>query len=442
MRRVWVLAALALGCSSGSPAPTPIAPVSSTAPPPASTATPPPSSAPLVAPVDLLHAVPATITVSSAYHDDAAQIAHLADGDLSTAWNSRTGDLVGAWIEVVVPDDASVTSIEMTCGFTREGGATDLFTGNHRIARVRVSYRGEDRGEHALDIASRAMQSLPIMGLGGAYRIEVIAIEPGTRPDWQETCVSELRVMGRAPNAHEGTLAPSTSIAAASDAGVEPTDDEPDFDAIEEALTRLALAWPDYEQAYSSGTIVDAGADAVSMARRTAILEAATLVEMRSPDQAALLRARAARSYPDWDGDLAAVITAVDAMFATLSGLLQCSWAQDRVELRLDHAQAVVEVASHVWFLMNERREDVDGHRYTAEEIATAQANLDAADAFDEWLGHVEERLDGTNRAYGRAAQELRTRTPPAHVFEHDDWEQLLGASRAAAATCAPFPDE
>ncbi len=50
--------------------------------------------------VDLLTSVRAAVAVSSAYRDREGQALRLADGDLETAWNSRTGELVGAWIEV------------------------------------------------------------------------------------------------------------------------------------------------------------------------------------------------------------------------------------------------------------------------------------------------------------------------------------------------------
>ncbi len=113
------------------------APPSSPTPPsaaqePTSAAADPGQAAPLPV-VELLHAVPSAVSVSSAYHDDVAQARKLVDGDMSTAWNSRTGDLVGAYIDVRIPESATVSSFEITAGFTREGGATDLFTGNHRV---------------------------------------------------------------------------------------------------------------------------------------------------------------------------------------------------------------------------------------------------------------------------------------------------------------------
>lgn len=63
-------------------------------------------------------AVATDIAASSVYRNDSAQLPHIADGHLKTAWNARTGELTGAWIDVRIPRDATVTSIEMTAGFT------------------------------------------------------------------------------------------------------------------------------------------------------------------------------------------------------------------------------------------------------------------------------------------------------------------------------------
>jgi len=93
--------------------------------------------------VDLLHAVQTEAGVSSAYRDDVSQVARLFDGDLETTWNSRTGDLAGSWIEISLPEDVTVTAIEITAGYTKVDGDRDLFTGNHP---GRSSSSGSPRG--------------------------------------------------------------------------------------------------------------------------------------------------------------------------------------------------------------------------------------------------------------------------------------------------------
>lgn len=213
---VFVLASSACGAPASAPAPSvapeavPAQPVAAPAP---STTVPPTAPAP-VAPVDLLHAVATDVAVSSAYHDQASQADHLVDGDLATAWNSRTDDLVGAWIDVCVPADAEVTSLELTPGFVSSNEARDLFTSNHRVARVRVLREGVELGVFSLDTSVHDLVSVPVSGPGGTYRIEVAEVLPGSRTDWRETCVSELRVMGRAPEMTPGARLPHTAVGA------------------------------------------------------------------------------------------------------------------------------------------------------------------------------------------------------------------------------------
>jgi hypothetical protein len=168
----------------------------------------------------------------------------LVDGSLETAWNSRTGDLTGAWIEVRLPDDATVTSIGMTAGFTHVSPRADLFPGNHRVARVRVLHDGAEVGTYPLDPELRTLQSLPVTGGGGVWRIELAELRPGTRTDWQEACVSELVVMGNAPGARVGAHRPVLSIgtlAALPDPGTEPAgeNDGVYFTVQEVGLARL-----------------------------------------------------------------------------------------------------------------------------------------------------------------------------------------------------------
>lgn len=151
--------------------------------------------------VDLLRAVAANVVVSSAYRDDPMQAMHIADGDLETAWNSRSQELLQSWFEVHLPAEVQVSAIEMTVGFTQQTQTADLFTGNQRIARVRILHEGAAPIEHSFDIDSRTLQSIPISGGGGSYRVEMVELRPGTHSNWAEVCVSELRVMGSAENA-------------------------------------------------------------------------------------------------------------------------------------------------------------------------------------------------------------------------------------------------
>jgi hypothetical protein len=143
--------------------------------------------------------VDSTVAVSSTVANARIVPEHLVDGDPATAWNSRTGDLVGAWIAIRLPPAAHVDVIKIAAGFTQVDKKADLFTMNPRIRKVRVSRNGKPLLDKQLDIESRALQDLPVDAPGGDFRIEVLEIAPGSRPSWREICVSELEVWGTPP---------------------------------------------------------------------------------------------------------------------------------------------------------------------------------------------------------------------------------------------------
>jgi hypothetical protein len=149
--------------------------------------------------VNLLANAPSTVAVSSRVANAAILPEHLVDGKLATAWNSRTGDLVGAWIAVRVPADTHVRAIKLTAGFTLKDKRGDLFTMNPRIKKVRVSRGGKLIVEKTLDIENRGLQGVVLDVPGGDIEIRVLEIEPGSRKDWREACVSELEVWGTTP---------------------------------------------------------------------------------------------------------------------------------------------------------------------------------------------------------------------------------------------------
>jgi len=166
---------------------------------PTATATAKPQPGPVE--IELLHATEAKVAVSSVVANSAIFPTDLVDGKLSTAWNSRTGDLAGAWLAVRVPGGAHVTRIRMTAGFATVRGGEDWFTMNHRIKLVRVVRTQIDRelGKYALDPDNRGLQDIPIDGPGGDFKIEILDVIPGTKKTWREICVSELQVWGTLP---------------------------------------------------------------------------------------------------------------------------------------------------------------------------------------------------------------------------------------------------
>lgn len=154
--------------------------------------------------LDLLARVRTTVKVSSTVGGKVFLPNHLVDGDLGTAWNSRAGNLVGAWIEAELPKKVTVRAVSLTAGFSgKHAKYGDVFSKNHRITRVRLSHQGKRIADFPLNPANRALQrlTLPRPVVGGRLRITVLAVLPGSKRAWRELCVSELRLWGSAPAA-------------------------------------------------------------------------------------------------------------------------------------------------------------------------------------------------------------------------------------------------
>jgi hypothetical protein len=186
---------------SPTPTPTPIVPVPADAAP-----------VPVGPLVELLHHTPSVVAVSSVVLNPKFQPEALVDGDLKTAWNSRTGDLVGSWIAFRVPAAAHVTAIKLTTGFESSGPEGDYFTQNHRLRHVRVTHAGKLVADAELDPDKRGLQPIAVDAAGGDFRIEIVALAPGRNKAWRETCVSELEVWGRAAAASPSSKSPVVKI--------------------------------------------------------------------------------------------------------------------------------------------------------------------------------------------------------------------------------------
>ncbi len=297
---------------------------------PDSDATPAPSTPP----VDLLHAVGTELAVSTAYRDDAEQPARMVDGELPTAWNSRSGDLVGAWFEVRIPEGATVSGLEMTAGFVKEGSRTDLFTGNHRVTRVRVSRDGTSLGEFALDPALRTLQPIAASGPAGVYRVEVLETLAGSRDDWREICISEVRVMGHAPDATPGARTPRVGIGTlpAPRVAAPPADPAAFASALEGAVVHFVRVWDQAGREYAESLratgdtdFQDAESARLRGMRRRAFGRVADVLEPVNPSAADRLRAAGAERQQH-----ATVL--VDAVAPVVAehgdAALRCTWAK------------------------------------------------------------------------------------------------------------------
>lgn len=379
--------------------------------------------------VDLLHAVATELAVSSAYRDQRAQVDRLVDGDPATAWNSRTGDLVGAWIEVRLPADVQVSAIGIVPGFARPGGATDLFTGNHRVARIRVLREGTEVGTFAVEHARPEMVRVPVSGAGGVWRIELAELTPGTRSDWREACVSELQILGRAASSAPGARTPRTAVGTLPDppaaAVVDPA-------ALERAHRRDASwiggAWRELDATYvdyagSSGepTPEDPAVQRDIDQRRAALLRrVTTLVEPIDPARADALRMAGQRRLTgpawQWVGTIRGDLDAIDAALSAVAERLatdeaRCRSARASAELRLVRVAGITHAA-----LM------VSGDYGSAVE----RDDTALVGASEEW----------SRNSRGVSTRLLRRTTPPAVSDATADWTALRTHLETMQRTC------
>jgi len=228
MRPRWIGPVLALACVAAKCNGDPPATKETTAKPPppasssaastgaASAASAATSASPDAAagPIDLLWATPSVVAVSSRVANPRDFPEHLVDHRPETAWNGKTGDLVGGWIAFEVPKDATISHVLLTAGFDKiSASKEDLFTANHRITKVRLSQGKRVIREVALDPSVRAPQRIEVGAAGGEYRLEILAVQPGSKATWRELTVSELAVIGTpGKTSHKKPVAPLVRV--------------------------------------------------------------------------------------------------------------------------------------------------------------------------------------------------------------------------------------
>ena len=235
--------------------------VEAVAPAPASASASPkalPTSDAVGAAPNLLDLVPARVAVSSTVENPRDFPEFLVDGKSDTAWNGKSGDLVGGTISFRLPADVQVERIEMSAGYDRRSRDIDYFTANHRITSVEIARDGTILGTYPLDPNNRGVQALPVVGPGGDYRIKVLATLPGTNHRWKELVVSELRVIG-APGVERRDPSEPLRVVVGS------LDQEPDRMA-DEAPTAIPEAYPSVA-AFCAHVLADFAADGAQLAQ-------------------------------------------------------------------------------------------------------------------------------------------------------------------------------
>ncbi|HEY0252336.1 MAG TPA: hypothetical protein VGC41_12465, partial [Kofleriaceae bacterium] len=232
----------------------------------------------------VLHELTAQIMVSSTVANPAIKPEHLIDHDFSTAWNSRTGQLAGAWISAGV-GHAEIREIRMTVGHTGKGPkGEDYFTMNPRITRVSILDGGAAYSVE-LDPSSRALQTIAVKNSGSDVRVRVDKVVMGSRKDWRETCVSEFSVWGLGTNSQPTSIAvdspPMTGL---------PSADMPLLDVDAWCSDMLSIATPEYEKKARAETHIDGptppicGTEPWTLATPSREWSALSLLEL-SPDE-------------------------------------------------------------------------------------------------------------------------------------------------------------
>jgi hypothetical protein len=156
--------------------------------------------------VDLLYQTKARVAVSSNVANPGDYPEHLIDRRPNTAWNSKTGDL-DARVLFRVPPSARVRRILITVGYDKRTADGDLFAMNHRIKQVALTREGSNVGTFNLDPEDRRPQSIEIDEPGGTFELRATQTVPGSKASWRELVISELSVLGSAPE--QELLAPA-----------------------------------------------------------------------------------------------------------------------------------------------------------------------------------------------------------------------------------------
>lgn len=172
--------------------------------------------------VDLLYRTRSRVAVSSQVQNDTDAPEHLVDRLADTAWNGASGEL-DASIKFDVPSEARVRRVVITVGYDKISRQGDQFTRNHRIKKLAIEKDGSPIGVFDLDPGDRRPQAIALDQAGGAFTLRVLETQPGTEARFREIVVSELEVLGTAPDSELlPPAAPEVRVVSGSSFGSEP----------------------------------------------------------------------------------------------------------------------------------------------------------------------------------------------------------------------------
>lgn len=383
--------------------------------------------------VNLLEVTESAVAVSSVYRGHDTQVVRMLDGDPETAWNSRSGDLVGAWIEVRVPESARVTGAKIIVGFTHENDGRDLFTANQRIQSMRVSRNGESLGEFNLDTDQRTLQSMPFEGPGGVFRFEVTEALEGSTASWREICVSEFQLMGIVQIPESGRL-PRIGVGALP-AALGDADRDATLRAHRQALFAFSRDWlvlEDEIQMYdgSSGDPHPGPTAAGELSRsRTRLLDRLVpIAEAANGEARDQLRRRAASSI-DFG-------SAVARREGRQEDLARADVAMRAVGDWLDDAEARCRVARAFGAIYLRRLLHKTANQSMFDEMDEAMADAPPGpDLYDVIQSLEDHGRDWSSNTRGVATRLSRMAMPPISQVEAD-WTALQSALTYARAHC------
>jgi hypothetical protein len=140
---------------------------------------------------NLLQQEGAIVAVSSSRTTDTERADHVADDNVASAWRSKPGDVVGAWIAFRVV--GKVGPITMTVGDTR--GDDVHFRASPRVRKVKVFRDGKPVGVFELDSNNQDPQEIPVAGRG-TWKIVVLEVEQGRDPKAKSLVLTEVSALG------------------------------------------------------------------------------------------------------------------------------------------------------------------------------------------------------------------------------------------------------
>ncbi len=125
------------------------------------------------------------------------------DGRRDTAWvEGASGPGLGEWISVELPTGMYVTEVAMIVGYdkVKNDQYGDRWGLNNRVAMARLTFDDGTAVSSDFDTADRDFQTVAVdpPERSREVRIEIADVTRGRHREWNDTCISEIRIRGYA----------------------------------------------------------------------------------------------------------------------------------------------------------------------------------------------------------------------------------------------------